>query len=410
MFNKKILLFPQNQEHVLNMLPVVEELKKKGFKCVFINTSSTYHQKLYFFNEKPINIDALSLKKSFYKLTGLERIKFLFSIKANIKELTENYDFFVFGNDGAVQRLVTYYALERSKPSILILDGLISEYSFKFWDVIRYSNQKFEDLKEYFYKTFSKNLSIMFSGKKWNPFLPSIIGSSKVSEIYTIGEHSKSVLESYKNKQTTIYSYGLPRMSNHFHKEEDESLEMINNSICFITSAYKWHGLSYYDANQHKDIRLIISIISKLSPSNIIKLYIKLHPRESIEDYEIYKAHKNVCLVVNESMSESFKKYNLFLSNMSTAIVEGNIRGIIVHSMMLNFPYWKFKESFLGHENIQKIFKVEDLEKVIKDTIFKNKIKIPNSNNRFLSEKTKNSAKLISANIEKLINQMQNEI
>ena len=112
------------------MLPVAMELEKKGYDVVFFNASLVYNQYIYEKNFKFTKIDlSLRLDKAFAFLSFLEKIKFITRFKKELSDYNfEAFDSFIYGNDGALQRvLIEKY---KSKKHFLILDGIISDYSF----------------------------------------------------------------------------------------------------------------------------------------------------------------------------------------------------------------------------------------------------------------------------------------
>ncbi|SFW56607.1 hypothetical protein [Cellulophaga fucicola] len=403
--NKKILFFPQNNEHVLNMNPVLEELQKSDFKCEYLDTRAVYKQKLEF--NSGCNFSKVffpELENSFYHLSSIDRIIYIRSVRKVIKSLADEYDLFVFGNDGALQRLVNYYAKKQDKPSVMILDGLVGANKYSYSDVLFQSKEKIKDVKIKAIDSFKYFISKLFSGSSISPYLPSTIGSSNLNEIYTIGDFSKSYIENHKHKTTKVFSFGLPRMRQHFLENETFFIPKKPKSICFITSAYKWHNLDHFHDSQIQDILLIQECINEIYPKDDeIKLYVKLHPRERMEDYDLFKNSKRIQLVVGEPLVETFKNYKLLFSNISTCIVEGVNKGVKVHSILINFPYWKFKNGFLKEPSISKIFTKNELSFRIKNELEEDKVvyDIP-VENKFLSAETQNSVKNISESIKKL--------
>lgn len=400
MCRKKILFFPQNNEHVLNMLKMEEELIKRDVQCFYVDTSEIYHQKLVIESKNVVKIDICKWpERSFYSLNTLDRIKCIINLRSFIKKLAETFDLFVFGNDGAIQRLLNYYAKKKNKPTVVVLDGMISNYSYSLKDVFLYSkDNRLKDFKDYFKYNINKNISVFLAGSVLSPYFPSIIGSSNVDRIYTIGKHSKFVLDRYRHRKTKVLSFGLPRMANYFIGEESQIRQ--KNSICYITSAFKWHGKYNYDKYQHQDIQLILKALNELNAN--MKVYIKIHPREDKTDYEKYEKFHNVEIVENEAMEKSLDKYNIFFSNISTAIMEGAIMGIKVYSVMINFPFWKVKRSFIGSNEIEKVFNYQEMKEILKTEGLRLQNGEYPQGSEFVSNKTKESASLISNDILRL--------
>jgi len=404
---KRILFFPQNNEHILNMNPVLEEMQKAGFTCDYLDTRAVYKQKLEFNTKYPlIKLPFPNLKNSFYHLSSIQRINYIRSVRKIIKSLAKEYDLFVFGNDGAIQRLLNYYAKKEDKPSVMILDGLVGSNKYSYRDVLLFSKEKVKDVKIKAVESLKHFISKFFSGSSISPYMPSTIGSSNLNAIYTIGDFSKSYLEGHKHKATEVFSYGLPRMREHFLNKDIFFIPKKPKSICFITSAYKWHNLEHFHNSQIQDILLIEECIDEMFPDDDqVKLYVKLHPRECLEDYVLFKNSKRIQLVLREPLVETFENYNVLFSNISTCIVEGVNKGITVHSVLINFPYWKFKNGFLSDSSIQKVFTKKGLSSTIKKGLVKQKVSYNTvEDNVFLSEMTINSVEHISKSIIGLAN------
>ena len=404
--NNKILFFPQNNEHILNMNPVFDILTEKGLHCEYIDTRKVYNQPLNFNPKHELaEVTLPEIETSFYQLNSLDRIMYLRTIIKTVAKLTSQYDLIVFGNDGAIQRIINYHAKKKGKVTVMILDGLVGSSKYSYKDIFLYSKEKTKDIKQKIIKDLKYTISKRFSGTFLSPYLPSTIGSSNLNEIYTIGEFSKSYINSHKHKLTKVFSYGLPRMKTHFFNNEVSFAPKMHKSVCFITSAYKWHNLEHFHEFQIQDILMIHQCLQDIYPKdNKAILYIKLHPREREEDYAFIKNYKHMQLVTDEPLTSTFANYSVFYSNISTCIVEGLNRGIIVNSVMINFPYWKFKNSFLKDPSIHKIFTKEEMIKTLKESLEKETINYKNiSENNFLTKETINSVENISNNILQLV-------
>lgn len=399
MIVKKILFFAQNSEQLQNMLEIEKEICDVA-TCFYADTSNIYDFKLSPLGENSIQVDCANhLNRSFYRLKSIERINYLFLLRNSLKDISKNYDLIVFGNDGAVQRLLNYYVQKAGNKTVIVLDGMISDYGYSLNDIIFNSDNKFQDVKLLFKNKLVEIISKSFSGTALSPFLPNLIGSSNINEIYTIGPHSKKVIEARKHKSTAIFDFGLPRMSN---KHPNKLIETTSNTVCYITGAYKWHGLHSYDKYQHRDIQMLIECLNKFKPSSIV-LYIRIHPRETSADYAQYFKNDNVFMDECVTVEQSFEKYTCFITQLSTCIVEGMRHGTLVHSMMINFPFWKIKRSFIGDENVIKITSCSKLEAIIESLLegsLKDNLVLADN---LISGLTNISALLISNNIRKLL-------
>ena len=142
---KKVLFFPQNKTHIDNMLPVANALQAKGYDVCFLNASKIYKQNIYCenFSFQIINID-LSTSVSFAFLSSFKKIGFLRNFVKHIDLLQLNdYDYFIYGNDGALQRVLI--AKYKQMKHYLILDGMISDYTFSMLSIFRFSDTPIND-------------------------------------------------------------------------------------------------------------------------------------------------------------------------------------------------------------------------------------------------------------------------
>ncbi|MDC6387794.1 hypothetical protein PP182_03825 [Maribacter sp. PR1] len=405
---KKILFVPQNKEHLLNMNPVIDLLVKEGFVCDYLNTNNFFFQNLEYPKEiKTLPFSNQKLSKSFYNISLFKRIEVIYQLRKPIKDITANYDSFVFGNDGAIQRQFIYYANKQNKTCSMILDGLINPpIAFNFSDVFLKSNNKLSDFKEYFSKRLVLFISKTFAKTALSPYLPSTIACGNLNHVYTIGKFSSDEIKKYTLKKVKVFNTGLPRMITYFKEKDKSFIPKYPKSVCFITSAYKWHGMFSYHEFQIKDILLINKCLKEMYPSERVPLYIKLHPREQEEDYKQFQNIKDVKIVKNEPFINTIDNYGILLSNLSTCIVEGLNYGVQVVSLMINFPFWKVKNGFLKNDHIVKIFSEKQLKELLVMKFQTQKVNYAkNSNNDFLSKNTPSSARTIVSNLKTLLTQ-----
>lgn len=381
---KKVLFFPQNDSHIPNMQPISEWLLSHGYEVTYLDASKIYHQRLLIDSKYRTIIPSLSLEHSFYQLPNWERLKCVHRFSREVSDsLVSEYDILVIGNDGALQRVLINRFRKQKRKIVLLLDGMISDYSFSFYDIWHCSSALMQDILDLSKIKLMRFFIRQCAKSMFSPYLPGLIGISPVSDIFVIGSHSKEVIQRV-NLQAHVYDWGLPRFSQ-VSNEEGSSLAISPLKICYFPSAYKWHGLFEKDKAQHQDIRLCCDIIQQINQKEHLNLQflIKMHPRESVEDYYDYmNQYDFVCVESDLSVQDCFASCSLFLSNLSTVIVEGLMVGIPVYSLMLHFDYWKYKNSFLKEDCIQKIYDRQTLYDTLltKRTIVRNPSLIEASN------------------------------
>lgn len=364
---KNILFFPQNDTHIKNMLPFAEALRNDGHYCRFLDTTGLYHQNLQIPSDYISNFK-FSLNTSFYRLSALNRLLSLFRFKKQLKYIfSKNWDTIIIGNDGAFQRILLNHARKQKIHTILLLDGIISDYDLRVKDVINYSSNKFADSIEIIKNKLRNLLWRSFRNTALSPFIPSEIGGFKVDDIVTIGEHSAHVIKK-RNSTSNIHSWGLPRFWNTYISAEDIYKEP--NVLTYYPSAFKWHHLENENKWQQKDIHLLCEVIEEYNKSNDIekrwRLRIKIHPRENEDDYaDLISKYNFLQIIKDKSIEYCLLNSTLNISSISTVIVEALKLGVTVYSLMINFEYWKYKYSFINAEIIPKIYTTGQLKNLL---------------------------------------------
>ena len=417
----RALFFPQNETHINNMVPVAEILQNTGIEIVFLDTRNIYKQNLEF--DPRFSLDAMELdfclEKSFYRMSAKDRVIFIALHKNKIMHLADQFDFFIFGNDGALQRIMINYAKKAKKSTFIILDGIITYYSYNFLDIIQNKPNNLLRSILVLVKNFIKH-SISDIAKQLplncNCYLPSHVGSTKVDAVFVIGEHSRLALEKTCSQRES-YAYGLPQMSRLFKSNYNRATHNTDNPsgirMLFLPGAYKWHGLFDLGEAQHKDIALLCDVINKYNTDQKnehykIQLFIKLHPREERQDYDLYSSCDFIEIVENGNLDDIILDSDVIFSHLSTTIIESILLEKPVYSITINFPYWKFKNSFIGNKAIKKIFSKTQLMKVVEEycqPMPKRRIKVPNEIYELISPITPMSAVMIGKKIISILDQ-----
>ena len=156
---KKILFFPQNDSHIANMESISEWLKEQGYGITYVDTSNIYHQKISLGSEYHIIKIDLPLQTSFYRLSALDRMKYVYRFNKEIPDLLiSEYDILIIGNDGALQRILINRFRKEKKKTVMLLDGLISDYSFSLKEIVAYSSHPFRDCLKRLKKSIRENI------------------------------------------------------------------------------------------------------------------------------------------------------------------------------------------------------------------------------------------------------------
>lgn len=362
---RKILLIPQNSSHIENFLGLYEKFRTSDFEVEVLNLDSLFHQNLNFSFFDKVTEFKYVLNIPFYKLSNFQKVRVLLNLPNVLFSVISSYDAVVFGNDGAIQRLILRQLKRKNKKvlSFIILDGIISDYSFGFKDIFRHSDNRAQDILTYFFEKFRIIYTSILNTSPYNCFFPSMVGQTRVESYFVIGDHSKEVIAKRNNSE--IYPYGLPRYEQFFSEKINENLSL-NQTIVYLTSAFKWHGKHRDHDLQLRDIKQIQESILriKLETGKCIQMIIKIHPRESKEDYLMFEGD-STRLIKDIKLEELYRSRALLLSTISTCILEATLFNKTVYSLFLNFPFWKYHRSFIQEKDISKIFNLEELDELI---------------------------------------------
>ena len=384
---KRILFYAANNGQINNMRPLLSELKKRNYQVAIYDTSQIYHQHILFDGFEEVVDSPFILDKSFYRCSVIEKLKFVNSIRKQLRNVVDSFDILIVAADGSLERVLINEFRKQKKQTMMLLDGIISDYSISFKDGVSHPAVLLNILKQTTAILIKRIVFDCFKTTSLSPFLPGKIGMMPLDKILVIGEHSKRCVEKY-NKHSKVIASGLPRLYN--QKVIKTERECSSTYVCYFPSAFKWHGLDEDDKNQHRDIEIVCETIDHIrSKNNVdVRLVIKMHPREVKSDYDCYLTeYEFVSVVEDVSITDCFKNYDLFLSNVSTVIIEGLINQIRVYSLMINFQYWKFKYSFLSSDEISKVFSKDELNNLIVSCIKgDNCYKIENIGNSLLFE------------------------
>ncbi len=394
--NKKILFFPQNKTHIDNMIPVAEQLSLKGYKVFFFDTSEVYNQYIY---ESDFKFDviklSLSLKTAFAYLSFVEKIKFLMQFKDVIKDYNLNtFDAFIYGNDGALQRVIIDKF--KDKSHLLILDGIISDYSFSLKDVIRHSENKMFDVKDYFRRIFKKGLNKIFAFLPYNYLLPSDVGCSRLSKIFVISDYVASHINKQIIRKVKLVKSGMPRYR---FLNKVEAVKSNKKQLLYVTQGYIWHNEFENDRLQHKTIKILLEKLAKEQVSDI-HLTIRIHPRDDIKNYS-YVPDLNWVTLEDKSVDvyKSIKEKDIVIGVNSTVLLEAMSIGKKVIFLFLDNQYWRFKNSFINNDLFIKAFSTDQLLEHIFSTKEKENISIAH----FFQPNANESVKIIVNEVEQVL-------
>ncbi len=243
---------------------------------------------------------------------------------------------------------VRMFCLNSKIKSTILFSGTIHDerYSLNMIKNFSFRNLKLHLL--YFFKRFRKF--------KLGALLPGLNGSALTSKYVVIDEYSQKVLlNRIPSKIKVDLVKGINTISN-------SSLVngKYNDNVIFNCSAWLHHGKSKEHFKQIDDIKIIHNLLL-----NKNKLLIKLHPRNKIEDFnELIDMGLNVNYFV---WDEILSLNNIYLSNLSTSILELNQAGYNSYALMISFEEKLYSNTLISYEKIKVINNSEDLSKLINE-------------------------------------------
>tara|TARA_B100000795_G_scaffold199800_1_gene153648 strand:+ start:597 stop:1745 length:1149 start_codon:yes stop_codon:yes gene_type:complete len=348
------------------MLPVAIRLSNLGYKVLFIDASEIYLQDIFVLNfqfERHV-INGVNVK-AFAYLSFFDKVKVLKKFKESVKDVdSECLNSFIYGNDGALQRvLIDKY---KSRNHFLILDGIISDYSFSFVNIIRYSNNKFFDVKDFVRRICKKALNFIFAYLPYNYYLPSDVGCSRLTKVFVISDYVSRHIKSQILRDTQVIVSGMPRYE--FLKDYNSMISEDKIKIIYITQGYIWHKEYENDKFQHETINKLILNLEKNKLESKYQLTVRVHPRDNLDSYNYLSEKKWIIL---EDMSTdiycSINANDIVLGVNSTVLLEAMAIGKKVIFLFLNNQYWRFKRSFINHNIFHKAFDFEQFMSQIID-------------------------------------------
>lgn len=356
--NKKVLFFPQNKTHLDNMLPIAEALRSKGYDVSFLNAGDIYKQNIYFegFEFKVIDIK-LSTPISFAFLSSFKKIVFLRRFIKYITQLDcQDYEYFIYGNDGALQRV--FISKYKSARHYLILDGMISDYTFSFKSIFRHSDDLLTDIKRKARNMLKFLLNKIFAYLPYNYYFPSDVGCSDLDKIFVLSDYINNIIQSQRIKETSIITSGMPR----YRFLKDDNFQVNNHlKIVYITEAFIWHNDSFSDRLQHKTIKLLVDKL-KQSHAHDFRLTIRVHPRDEIKNYD-YLQNESFVIIEDSKVNiyETINRSNVILAVNSTVMLEALSIDKKVIFLFFNNEYWRYEKSFLTDPIFKKVFNTNEL-------------------------------------------------
>jgi len=400
MGSKKILFFPQNETHLENMIPLLPFLERAGYSNFFFDASDIYHQKIY---DKYPNLNLIKVdykcEKPFYTYGALGKLKVTNQFKSEVKKMNHSFDGLVFGNDGALQRVLMKCA--PIGKTFFQVDAIINDNTFSFWDIFKHSSFKSDDIKDWFRRKFKMTAMRVVRYLPYNYFMPSEIGTVKADRMYVMGQYVKEVLMSRGLEDKRIQVFGLPRFAKVFDfKHKGENLDQNGKfKVMTLTQSAVWHNDHVKEEVQKAQLFKLIDLIGVMRDKYglDIELNIRLHPRDIAEDRSYFFEKDYVNLLQGE-LYPQLMEHDIVVATTSTVLVETLAINGRVAIMMLVDQWWRYKRSFLTLPCFHKFHNESSLEEYLKHIIDGGSFERAGLD-MLISPKCKESAELISQDI-----------
>lgn len=191
------------------------------------------------------------------------------------------------------------------------------------------------------YRTFSYIRSIVcddnLSRKKLPKFIRKLLNSINITKpyiadaIFCIDKVTTRYINNFylNDKEKNIFEVGSIYAYDLFLKNnEKQSFYQKITNVCFLTSAFSWHGDVEASKNQILLLKTLYENIQcyNRNSSDSVRFFVKIHPRDPIDLYETLLQDKDISIIENLS-DYQFNRATCFVSTLSTLSLELKIAG-----------------------------------------------------------------------------------
>ena len=352
---KKVLICSIDNENLKNFNPLLEN--DNDLRFTFLDLSNLHKNQINYNNSAKIICSSISLKKPFYLLNILERLKAIYLFKKEIKNIIHEYDIVICGRIGILE-----------------------------YELIKYLKKNFQTL------AYSINDSILIYHEQANLFkkLRLILYGFKVRQnicdkIFVSGQVSKQTLIKDGVNENKIIISGLPRFKKYFDQSFAKRQKNSNNSLLVLTGAHKWTGYNEWQIDQD-------NFLKKLNSLNLnhLSINIKPHPRDNFN----FKQLKNLN-ILNEKMD-----IDKVIDNHDIVICATSLSTGLIQAGLLNKKTLFVKTRELDHIMDNFNFYISNFPTIDKNEIDANFFLKAEKNkhnilNQYISEKSLYSPEII---------------
>ncbi len=315
----------QNEGHAQNALAIVKDLPSQlaqNVRIVCLDSMSGLNTKALIPKALLFDDKLERSEKPFYLQGSVERAVYLFRNRRAAAAAVSDCTHLLIGNDGAMQRMMIRM-FRRNSPGrvILLLDGLLTARAPSFSFV----------LKRY--------AGLLTRRTFLTPYLPSLVGHGDVDDIFVMNDSVKKILIDQGVREPIRVAY-LPRFSNLLKAvrrlKDEQSFAFGEDRLLYATSAFKWHGEAELAQCQATELDDLYALARKHMP---VRIRIRRHPREPIEDYSGKELSENVALSdPSTPLADDLAWATAMLTGRSSAAVEAELVGLPVFISKHRFP------------------------------------------------------------------------
>lgn len=370
-----VLCICPNRQTVLNILPVINTMREeKEVHISFLNVDPFLHQDTASLIVKEDLVELnIRLKKPFYQLSVIGQLITIFLQFPKIS-FGKEYDILILGGLGVFEYYIAKKLKKNNKTKVYLIQDAILLQPENF--LIKKKLRKFI----YGFKNY-RNIC---------------------DKIFVSGKATKDTMVMDGIIRDKVIISGIPRFSDLFIKNQKlEKKRERKIKVLFLGTAFRWHGKANLEKKELK-ILSQLEIFAKTN-SDIIKVFLKRHPRDNTDKNYAFLKHIKILTNNKSNNYEVIEKFDLIIcaQSISTLIFEAQWLNKMVIFLFPNKSEIKANEERL-RKNLLIIENFYDLKNVLKD-IYKNKIDnrlFGNNKNYFISEKSEFAKKIISKEIQ----------
>lgn len=351
----KVCFVAQNETHAESFVHVVESLLSYGVheesvECIALdNVTGLAVEQIIpsrFRKEIPVKYAV-----EFYRRNSVIRAVWLLINRHAIRRAMKDVSLLVFGNDGAIQRLMAQAVRANGGVVLLVIDGLIQPWPTS--GVRRWGARAKRMLF-----TLAERLGA-------SAFVPSHVGHSSVDHIYVMDGSVEKALRG-QGVLTPISVVRLPRLKAvEIGSEAAEDFGGGSYNLLYVTGAYAWHGLRLEERMQIADVQAFLDFARQHDECSF---RVRIHPREKMDGYSCLNLPANVTLTCSELPPlQDLQWATCVVTARSTMAFEAKMMGKPVCIFTKNFPVPEQGSVFaddpyyLLTDNLEDLFKRRDL-------------------------------------------------